>query len=160
MRVGLGFDRRDASTDALAGVIHRAVAGALRGASGLDTPSPGTSEDDARDALGTSAKGGAGSAEGELREAVRLIERHNHQVVNLDITVLTDVPYPESALHEIRERVAELVHIAPANVAMKKSEVSPTPRLEAGNGIAAIAITLLDQISDLDALHASIRSGG
>jgi 2C-methyl-D-erythritol 2,4-cyclodiphosphate synthase len=160
MRVGLGFDRRDASTDALAGVIHRAVAEALRGASGLDTPLPGTSEADARDALETSARRGAGGAEGELREAVRLIERHNHQVVNLDITVLADVPYPEAALHEIRERVAELVHIAPANVVTKKSEINPTPWLEAGNGVAAIAITLLDQISDLDALHASIRSGG
>ncbi|MEE9579359.1 MAG: 2-C-methyl-D-erythritol 2,4-cyclodiphosphate synthase [Gemmatimonadota bacterium] len=160
MRVGLGFDRRDASTDALASVIHRAVAEALRGASGLDTPLPGTSEADARDALETGARRGAGSAEGELREAVRLIERHNHQVVNLDITVLADVPYPEAALYEIRERVAELVHISPANVVTKKSEINPTPWLEAGNGVAAIAITLLDQISDLDALHASIRSGG
>ena len=71
MRVGLGFDRRDASTDALASVIHRAVAEALRGASGLDTPLPGTSEADARDALETGARMGAGSAEGELREAVR-----------------------------------------------------------------------------------------
>jgi 2C-methyl-D-erythritol 2,4-cyclodiphosphate synthase len=95
-----------------------------------------------------------------LREAVRLIERHNHQVVNLDITVLADVPYAEAALHEIRERVAELVHIAPANVVTKKSEMNPTPWLEAGHGVAAIAITLLDQISDLDTLHASIRSGG
>jgi hypothetical protein len=45
-------------------------------------------------------------------------------------------------------------------VATKKSEMNPTPWLEAGNGVAAIAITLLDQISDLDTLHASIRSGG
>jgi len=70
------------------------------------------------------------------------------------------VPCPEDALREIRERVAELVHIAPANVVTKKSETNPTPWLEAGNGVAAIAITLLGQISDLDALHASIRSGG
>jgi len=156
MRVGLGFDRRNASTDALTSVIHRAVAEALRGASGLDTLSPGSSEPAARDALETSAKG----AERELRETVRLIERHNHQVVNLDITVLAGVPCPEDALREIRELVAELVHIAPANVVTKKSETNPTPWLEAGNGVAAIAITLLDQISDLDALHASIRSGG
>lgn len=160
MRIGLGFDRRDASTDALAGVIHRAVAEALRGASGLEIPSPETSEADARDALETSAKEGSARGERELREVVRLIERHNHQVVNLDVTVLADVPYPEAALHEIRETVAELVHIAPANVATKMSELSATPWLEAGNGVAAIAITLLDQISDLDALHASIRSGG
>ena len=156
MRVGLGFDRRNASTDALTSVIHRAVAEALRGASGLDTLSPGSSEPAARDALETSAKG----AERELRETVRLIERHNHQVVNLDITVLAGVPCPEDALREIRELVAELVHIAPANVVTKKSETNPTPWLEAGDGVAAIAITLLDQISDLDALHASIRSGG
>lgn len=156
MRVGLGFDRRNASTDALTSVIHRAVAEALRGASGLDTLSSGSSEPAARDALETSAKG----AERELRETVRLIERHNHQVVNLDITVLAGVPCPEDALREIRELVAELVHIAPANVVTKKSETNPTPWLEAGNGVAAIAITLLDQISDLDALHASIRSGG
>ena len=160
MRVGLGFDRRNASTDALTSVIHRAVAEALRGASGLDTLSPGSSEPATRDALETSAKGAEGSAERELRETVRLIERHNHQVVNLDITVLAGVPCPEDALREIRERVAELVHIAPANVVTKKPETNPTPWLEAGNGVAAIAITLLDQISDLDALHASIRSGG
>ncbi|MEJ2340809.1 MAG: 2-C-methyl-D-erythritol 2,4-cyclodiphosphate synthase [Gemmatimonadales bacterium] len=118
------------------------------------------SEADAGDVLETSATGGPGSGERELQEVVRLIERHNHQVVNLDVTVLADVPYPEAALYEIRERVAELVHIAPANVMTKRSEMSATPWLETGNGVAAIAITLLDQISDLDALHASIRSGG
>jgi 2C-methyl-D-erythritol 2,4-cyclodiphosphate synthase len=160
MRVGLGFDQRNASTDALAGVIHRAVAEALRGASGLDALSTEASEADAGDVLETSATGGLGSGERELQEVVRLIERHNHQVVNLDVTVLADMPYPEAALHEIRERVAELVHIAPANVMTKRSEMSATPWLETGNGVAAIAITLLDQISDLDALHASIRSGG
>jgi 2C-methyl-D-erythritol 2,4-cyclodiphosphate synthase len=160
MRVGLGFDRREASTGALAGVIHRAVAEALRGASGLDTAPTGASEADAPDVLETNAEGGAGIAERELREAVRLIESHNHQVVNLDITVLSGVPCSETVLREIRERVAELAHIAPANVTTKRPEMNPTPWLEAGNGFAAIAITLLDQISDLDTLHASIRSGG
>lgn len=139
MRVGLGFDRRDASPDSLLEVIHRAIVEALRGASGLE-------------AVPTETEG--------LREAIRCIERYNYQVVNLDVTVLGDRQYPEARLSEIRENVAALVHVAPANVALKEGEVNPIRRLDAESGIAAIAVTLLDQISDLDALHASIRSGG
>lgn len=160
MRVGLGFDRRDASPSALAGVIHRAVAEAIRGASGLVPPTPGSSEAPSGDVVEFTPETEKGSAEEKLRDAIRIIERHNYQVVNLDITILADAPYPEVALDGIRERVAELVHISPASVVTKEPAMNPTPWLEFRGGVAAIAITLLDQISDLDALHASIRSGG
>lgn len=160
MRVGLGFDRRDASPHALASVIHRAVAEAIRGASGLAPPPPGSSAEPIGDAADTTPENSERNAEGRLRDAVRIIERHNYQVVNLDITVLGDASYSESAMNEIRDRVAELVHISPAGVVTKEPGMNPIPWPGVGGGVAAVAIILLDQISDLDALHASIRSGG
>ena len=60
--------------------------------------------------------------------------------------------------------VAEVVHVSPANVAVKHAGGGHVVWLEAAaggtRGIAAVAVALLNQVSDLDALHASIRSGG
>ncbi len=146
MRVGLGFDHRPQGTaEAIVQVVHGAVVEALTGAAGLEAEASGAAPDS--------------EAEGrDLREAVRLIERHNYQVVNLDITLVADGSPSISHLSGLRDELAGAIHVAPANVSVKQAP--RTAWLEADGGVAAIAITLLNQIADLDALHASIRSGG
>ena len=138
----------------LGDVVVSAVVDALLGAAGLE----GTPRADS-----DPSEEGAGS-EHALREAVQLLERENYQVVNLDISVVTEdlEISPHSA--SVSERIAEVVHVSPANVAVKHAGGGRLVWLEAAasgtGGVAAVAIATLNQVADLDALHASIRSGG
>jgi 2C-methyl-D-erythritol 2,4-cyclodiphosphate synthase len=101
---------------------------------------------------------GAERAEAALRDAVLHIERHNYQIVSLDITV--SVPeLSANRMEGIRQGLAKFAHVGPANVVVKSAPGAGMPGA-GGEEATAIAITLLDQIADLDMLHASIRSGG
>jgi 2-C-methyl-D-erythritol 2,4-cyclodiphosphate synthase len=146
MRVGLGFDHHTAATaETIVQVVHGAVIEALVGGAGLD-------------ADGAGAGGDTVNGERDLREAVRLIERHNYQIVNIDITLMADGPRADFHLPELRGELAEVLHVSPTSVSTKQA--GGTAWLRDDGGVAAIAVALLDQIADLDALHASIRSGG
>jgi len=138
----------------LGDVVVSAVIDALLGAAGLGG-TPRADPDPSQE--------GAGS-EHALREAVRLVERENYQVVNLDISVVTEDPEISRHFASVSERIAELVHVSPANVAVKHAGGGRLVWLEAAaggtGGVAAVAVALLNQVADLDALHASIRSGG
>lgn len=153
MRVGLGFDQRATLTDGLESAVLRAVVEAIAGASGLaiataDCREPGTADDPM-------------AGQSVLRQAVQGIERENYQVVNLDVTVWAPSGGTEGArLVAMADSLAELVHVAPTNVSVKAGRASEVFGLSASDGVAAMAVTLLDQIADLDTLHASIRSGG
>ncbi len=154
MRVGLGFDQRATPKDALDLAVLGAVVEALLGASGLEDAAPG-SED-------ASAAGRPLEGTAELQECVRRIERQNYQVVNLDITVSASMSAPIEPARRItlRQSLAELVHVAPASVSIKERRGRDGLGAAPAAGVTAIAVILLDQIADLDALHASIRSGG
>ncbi len=133
-------------------VVVSAVVDALLGAAGLGaTPRTDSSEE------------GAGS-EDALREAVQLVERENYQVVNLDISVVTEGLEISRHFASVSERIADVVHVSPVNVAVKHAGGGRLVWLEAPaggtGGVAAVAVALLNQVADLDALHASIRSGG
>lgn len=153
----MGFDRRAATSTGvlvLGDVVVSAVVDGLLGATGLGgTPRV---ESDPSDE-------GAGS-EDALREAVRLVERENYQVVNLDISVVTEGLELSPHFASLSERIAELVHVSPANVAVKHAGRGRLVWLEAAaggkGGVTALAVATLNQVADLDALHASIRSGG
>lgn len=135
-----------------------AVADALLGASGLGS----VAERGGAGAAGASRTSLA-SAEGPalLEEVVRAVEAENYQVVNADV-LLTGVPEdarPE--LEAVAARLAEILHAPPAAVSVKPAP----PGLEelregSGTGVTARAVVLIDQIGDLDALHAMIRTGG
>lgn len=145
MRVGLGFDHQmDRSDETIAQVVHRTVVEALIGAAGFET---GAAEE-------------ARSVERErsdLEEAVRHLERRNYQVVNLDVTLIPGGPMGRSVIPGLRDELAAAIHVAPGNVSIKQARGGTWA---AEDGIAAMSVVLIGQIADLDALHASIRSGG
>ncbi len=153
----MGFDRRALTSSGvlvLGDVVGSAVVDALLGAAGL-VGTPRADSDPSEE--------GAGS-EHALHEAVQLVERANYQVVNLDISVVTEGLEISPHFASVSERIAQAVHVSPANVAVKHAGRGRLVWLEAAvggtGGVAAVAVVLLNQVADLDALHASIRSGG
>ena len=128
--------------------------------------SPGGEDDPLRVALVDALLGaaGLGSVRSSGREtpdggdllarAVRLIERENYQVVNVDAS-LDGEPDPGIRSTPVAERLAETLHVSPAAVSVKWSVGDPP-----GAGrVRARVVALLDQMRDIDALHASIRGG-
>ena len=153
----MGFDRRALTSSGvlvLGDVVVSAVVDALLGAAGL-AGTPRADFDPSEEGAGP---------EHALRGAVRLVERENYQVVNLDISVVTEDLEISPHLSSVSERIAEVVHVSPANVAVKHAGAGRFVWLEAAaggtGGVTAVAVATLNQVADLDALHASIRSGG
>lgn len=95
-----------------------------------------------------------------LVAAVRLIEERNYQVVNADITVIAESPRIAPWAGRIAAHLAERLHISDASVSVKGKTNEGMGWVGAGEGIAVIAVALVDQMGDIDALHASIRTGG
>lgn len=157
MRVGLGREARAAGPDGapvLLGVAV-AIADALLGAAGLGSAAernpPGTGPGSG----GTSPSPAEGAA--FLEEAVRAVEAENYQVVNVDVLV-TGIGDEGGSLGTVAARVAEILHAPPAAVSLKP--VSGRRRPGESGSVTARAVVLIDQIGDLDALHATIRTGG
>ena len=57
-------------------------------------------------------------------------------------------------------RIAELLRIARSCISIKGKTNEGMGWIGRGEGLAAMAVVLLDQIGDIDTLHASIRTGG
>lgn len=184
MRVGLGAARwrpeggrgRAGAEPELPRAIVAAVVDALLGAAGLvdaGFDDGGSGRGDPDRVGPEDAPGGAGSEAAEaahpLERAVRRVEGENYQVVNLDVSVLGG-PTAVAALSEEPRRLAldlaERLHTTPGAVSLK---VSPAHAVEGAGregeggpgfeGGEVFAVVLLDQMRDIDALHASIRGG-
>lgn len=95
-----------------------------------------------------------------LSAAVRLIEERNYQVINADITILTESPRIAPWAERMAERIAELLHIARSCISIKGKTNEGLGWIGRGEGLAVMAVTLLDQIGDIDTPRASIRTGG
>jgi len=95
-----------------------------------------------------------------LARAVRLIEERNYQVVNADVTIVTELPRVGPWVADMAERVAALLRVSGACVSIKGKTNEGMGWIGRGEGLAVIAVVLLDQIGDIDTLHASIRTGG
>jgi 2-C-methyl-D-erythritol 2,4-cyclodiphosphate synthase len=80
-----------------------------------------------------------------LNLAMEEIQNAGYRVVNVDTTLVLDAPKIGPIAGEMRERVAELLGIVPANVGIK----AKTPEgLDAGNVAQAHAVVLLERIED------------
>jgi 2-C-methyl-D-erythritol 2,4-cyclodiphosphate synthase len=83
-----------------------------------------------------------------LRQAGELIAEQNYQVVNVDVTVVCEAP--RIALHTaaMRARLAGALGIAPALVSVKGKTNEGMGWIGRGEGIAAVAVALVDRIED------------
>lgn len=171
MRVGLGYDshRFDTSrTLVLGGVridgapglsghsdgdaIVHAIIDALLGATGLGSIGGRFPDSDPE-------WGGADSLD-LLERTMRWVEERNYQVVNVDVTVVAEQPRIAPHAARMSEALARYLHIAPASVSIKGKSNEGMGWIGRSEGLAVSAVALLDQIGDIDALHASIRAGG
>ncbi|HEY1501340.1 MAG TPA: 2-C-methyl-D-erythritol 2,4-cyclodiphosphate synthase [Acidobacteriaceae bacterium] len=82
--------------------------------------------------------------------AMEEIRNAGYRIVNVDTTLVLNAPKIGPISSEMRERVAELLRIVPANVGIK----AKTPEgLDADNVAQAHAVVLLERIEDADDLQ-------
>ncbi len=89
-----------------------------------------------------------------LARVVRLVEAENYQVVNVDVTVITEEPRISPHAAAIRAGVAAVLGIAPGAVSVKAKTNEGLGSLGRAEGLAAHAVALLARIEDQDRLHA------
>ena len=95
-----------------------------------------------------------------LAATVRLIEERDYQVVNADITIVAESPRVGPWVDPMVERIAERLRIASSCVSIKGKTNEGMGWIGRGEGLAVMAVVLLDQIGDIDTPDASIGSGG
>lgn len=171
MRIGVGYDshRFDDERPLILGGVRIPDAPGLRGHSDGDAVAHAVTDA----LLGAAGSGDIGTlfpdtdpdnegadSIGMLAAAVRRLEAENYQVVNIDVTVIAERPRIGPHAAAMRERLAETVHARPSAVSVKGKTNEGMGWIGRGEGIAVIAVASIDQIGDIDALHASIRSGG
>lgn len=132
--------------------VAHAVIDALLGAAGL-----GDIEDRFVDA--DPDYRGASSLE-LLTEAVRAAEGENYQVVNVDLTVVAETPAIGRHRDLMRDRLADRLHVAPVRVSVKATGNGGMGWIGRGEGVASVAVALLDRVASVDQVHAALRTGG
>jgi 2-C-methyl-D-erythritol 2,4-cyclodiphosphate synthase len=95
-----------------------------------------------------------------LEHSVRLLETENYQVVNVDVTVIAQSPQIAPYAERMAERLAEKLHVPASGVSVKGKTNEGLGWIGRGEGLATMAVVLIDQMPDIDAFLASIRSGG
>jgi 2-C-methyl-D-erythritol 2,4-cyclodiphosphate synthase len=95
-----------------------------------------------------------------LERTIRWVEERNYQVVNVDVTVVAEVPRISPYATAMSDVLSRYLHIAPDAVSIKGKSNEGMGWIGRSEGLAVTAVALLDQIGDIDALHASIRAGG
>lgn len=171
MRVGLGYDSHrfdDSRTLVLGGVriadgpglsghsdgdaVVHAIIDALLGATGLGSIGERFPDSDPQwkdaDSLDM------------LERTMRWVEERNYQVVNVDVTVVAEHPRISPHASAMSDVLSRYLRIAPNSVSIKGKSNEGMGWIGRSEGLAVAAVALLDQIGDIDALHASIRAGG
>jgi 2-C-methyl-D-erythritol 2,4-cyclodiphosphate synthase len=159
MRIGIGYDSHrfgadrplilggvDVGHDAGlighsdADVVAHAVTDAILGAAAMGDIGAHFPPDDER-------WRGADSI-GLLRTATDIIAGRNYQVVNVDVTVVCEAPRigPHAAM--MRERIAGALGIGPQHVSVKGKSNEGMGWIGRGEGIAAVAVSLLATVDD------------
>ena len=81
-----------------------------------------------------------------LRLAVELAAGENYQVVNVDVTLVCETPRISAFVPAMRERLAAAIGIAPAHVSVKGKTNEGMGWIGRGEGVAVIAVVLVDAI--------------
>jgi 2-C-methyl-D-erythritol 2,4-cyclodiphosphate synthase len=83
-----------------------------------------------------------------LRRAVDLLERRNVQVVNVDVTVVTETPRIEPLSQAMRDRLGEVLKVGPAFVSVKGKTDEGMGWIGAREGLAVHAVALIDRMPE------------
>jgi 2-C-methyl-D-erythritol 2,4-cyclodiphosphate synthase len=95
-----------------------------------------------------------------LDRTIRWVEERNYQVVNVDVTVVAESPRIAPHADAMANILSRYLHIGPDSVSIKGKSNEGMGWIGRSEGLAVMAVALLNQIGDIDALHASIRAGG
>jgi 2-C-methyl-D-erythritol 2,4-cyclodiphosphate synthase len=168
MRIGHGYDshRFDASRPLILGGVTIPDTPGLTGHSDADAVAHAVTDA----LLGAAALGDIGRhfppAEPQwenadsmrfLAHAVRLLERHGYQPVNVDVTVVAERPRIGPHADAIRARLAEVIGIRPGQVSVKGKSNEGMGWVGRAEGIAVFAVALVDRVEDQTSLHARYR---
>ncbi|HEX6070234.1 MAG TPA: 2-C-methyl-D-erythritol 2,4-cyclodiphosphate synthase [Longimicrobiaceae bacterium] len=93
-----------------------------------------------------------------LSRAIHLLEGENYPVVNVDVTVVAEAPRVGPHVEAMRERLAEVLGISPRHVSVKGKSNEGMGWIGRHEGIAVLAVALIDRIEDQARLFA--RHGG
>lgn len=171
MRVGVGYDshRFDESRSLILGGVEIPAAAGLAGHSDGDAVTHAIIDA----ILGAAGLGTIGGkfpdTDPEWKDAnslhllertIRWVEERNYQVVNVDVAVVAEAPRISPHSEAMSAVLSRYLHIAPEAVSIKGKSNEGMGWIGRCEGLAVMAVVLLDQIGDIDALHASIRAGG
>lgn len=93
-----------------------------------------------------------------LGRAIQLVEAENYQVVNVDVTVITESPRIGAYAEAMSARIASVLGIAPRNVSVKGKTNEGMGWVGRGEGIAVHAVALIDSVEDQSSLFARHRA--
>ncbi|MDQ3523209.1 MAG: 2-C-methyl-D-erythritol 2,4-cyclodiphosphate synthase [Gemmatimonadota bacterium] len=133
-----------------ADAVAHAVTDALLGAAGLGDIGKHFPPDDPSYKNADSLKLLAG--------AVHLLERQNYQVVNVDVTVIAEHPRIGPHAPEMRERISEVLTIAPEHVSIKGKSNEGMGWIGRGEGIAVFAVALIDRMAETNGFQTGVPS--
>ena len=80
-----------------------------------------------------------------LRMIFAMVAREGYRVVNCDITVIAEAPKLAPFSEAIRERICQILEIPISDVSLKATTHEGLGTLGRGEGIAALAIVLLER---------------
>ena len=83
-----------------------------------------------------------------LVAAYDLLERHNYQAVNIDVTVICEQPRLLPHIPAMRERIAAALGIAPTHVSIKGKTNEGMGWIGRGEGVAVMAVACVNAIGD------------
>ena len=83
-----------------------------------------------------------------LRAAVRLLAERNYQVVNVDVSVVAELPRLRPYVDAMRARLADALGISPDNVSVKGKTNEQMGWVGRGEGIAGMAVALIDAVRE------------
>ncbi len=92
-----------------------------------------------------------------LAHVVRMLEGRNYQVVNVDVTVVTESPSIGPHVPAMQATIAQVIGIAPDHVSIKGKSNEGLGWIGRGEGLACHAVALIDDLEGIDALHARHR---
>lgn len=95
-----------------------------------------------------------------LARVVRLLEGHNYQPVNVDVTVVAEAPKIGPHADAMRERLAGVLGISPGHVSVKGKSNEGLGWIGRGEGIAVFAVALVDRMEEMDAFLSRQRAEG